>query len=96
MPRRAASSRIVLLSATACFVFFAVVAGGHLHQLGAAGTLTSECQLCSVGQARIDLSAIVPALYGLVLLSAFVALAPAAVPSRRSLILPALRAPPLR
>jgi hypothetical protein len=93
---RSTSFRIILLVVAASFVVLSCVAGGHLHEATATGTLKPECQLCSLGQVRAHASGAGPALIGLILLAWLIIEPPAEAPVLRALCLLSPRAPPAR
>lgn len=68
MMRRSAGSRAIVVLAAGCFLAFALVAGGHVHQQASPDTVDGYCQLCALGQVRTESGVSLPALDGLVLL----------------------------
>lgn len=94
--RRFVASRIVLLFAVIAFVGVGLASAGHVHAGTAAAAVKSDCQLCAVAQARFDVLAVAPALFGLALLAWLMPLSPAAFPQTQTSTLPPSRAPPLQ
>ncbi len=89
-------ARAAALVAVACVLTFGTVSSAHVHLQGADGTLNALCQLCSLGQARLDLAGILPGI-GAFMLLAWLSQPPGIqAPSRHSTYSPSPRAPPLR
>jgi hypothetical protein len=94
--RRFPALRISVLVALVVFVGVGLASAEHMHTGTDAAAVKSDCQLCTVAQARFDVAAAAPALLGLALLAWVAPQAPAAIAPRQSRTLPPTRAPPSR
>jgi len=94
---RSARSKVIALLAGALFLWVAVVSAAHTHpRASGAVSVKSECQLCSLAQARIDVSTVAPILFGLAAVGSLVSSPAAVAPTLLASSLPSPRAPPFR
>jgi hypothetical protein len=94
MTRRSIGSRIVLLLVAASFLSLALLSGAHVHDRATAGTVKTECQLCSLGSVRADLRHTAPAVVALILVAWCIGLAPTLPCPRRTPAVTVPRGPP--
>jgi hypothetical protein len=94
MTRRSTASRIVLLVVATCFLSLALVSGAHVHDRATAGTVKTECQLCSLGSVRADLRHSAPVVVALILVAWCIGLAPTLPGPRRTPTVSVPRGPP--
>ena len=96
MARHSTASRLALLVTAALFLCLGIVSAGHLHGRTTADAVKSECQLCALGQARVDQPGAALSLFGLIALAGALAHPLAVAARRHARALPSLRAPPSR
>jgi len=94
---RSARLKVISLLFGALLLWVAVASAAHTHpRASGAVAVKSECQLCSLGQVRVDVSTVAPILFGLALVSCLVLSPTVAAPAPLAYSLPPPRAPPFR